>query len=433
MSTSPESLNNNTPREPVKYRTSCDRCQNIKLRCSQDKPACRRCASKGLRCVYSPLRRIGRPRKVDQITPLVTSLDGNTPAPPETMISTPGSSSLSDSQPGHSDGPGTDFTSIGSGTTAATTPQNDLRSWDSGISEGLMIDLRPQTSHPHHPHSQAQSTGDEGTRRPGLDTCAPLQASSTGAFDARPPGTCSGSTFQSFAADSIIQDAPGLIADCYTAILARTAKLERSLVTAPRAPPIDLVLEAERDLRLLKQRLFSCGGHSHNGRDCLASDRPVLLSLSLLAERVVTMLEETFRFAAATATATSAAIQDSSGNPLPTAMARRLERSFRGLLDQPCVFPIPAGNLDIRIGNYVVDGPVKARSVKGILQMRIRKLLGALDGIRRTPRRNTRRDSLGGPLDWGGSSAVLDDAAGLLVQDLIRRMEALQGGMALMG
>ncbi|KAL6713774.1 hypothetical protein ACLMJK_008266 [Lecanora helva] len=46
-----------------KLRTSCDGCQTAKLGCSQEKPTCRRCLRHGIQCVYSPFRRIGRPRK----------------------------------------------------------------------------------------------------------------------------------------------------------------------------------------------------------------------------------------------------------------------------------------------------------------------------------------------------------------------------------
>lgn len=46
-----------------KLRTSCDGCQEAKLGCSQEKPTCRRCLRHGTTCVYSPFRRIGRPRK----------------------------------------------------------------------------------------------------------------------------------------------------------------------------------------------------------------------------------------------------------------------------------------------------------------------------------------------------------------------------------
>ncbi|KAI0910984.1 hypothetical protein F4823DRAFT_561340 [Ustulina deusta] len=56
-------------------------------------------------------------------------------------------------------------------------------------------------------------------------------------------------------------------------------------------PPIDLVLEAERDVNAIHHRLDAC----------LASERPVLLGLALLAERVVDMLEDMFRMAAQSA------------------------------------------------------------------------------------------------------------------------------------
>ncbi|KAF6807784.1 hypothetical protein CSOJ01_07986 [Colletotrichum sojae] len=46
-----------------RLRNSCDRCQDTKLKCSQTKPACRRCVRIGMPCVYSPIRRLGRPRK----------------------------------------------------------------------------------------------------------------------------------------------------------------------------------------------------------------------------------------------------------------------------------------------------------------------------------------------------------------------------------
>ncbi|KAG9186922.1 hypothetical protein G6011_10030 [Alternaria panax] len=50
-----------TPK-PTKYRLACDSCQHSKIRCDQERPKCRRCAKKGIECVYSPARRAGRPR-----------------------------------------------------------------------------------------------------------------------------------------------------------------------------------------------------------------------------------------------------------------------------------------------------------------------------------------------------------------------------------
>ncbi|KAJ5534871.1 hypothetical protein N7527_001125 [Penicillium freii] len=48
-----------------RLRKSCDACQSLKIKCSQNKPECDRCVKHGLHCVYSPLRRMGRPRKRD--------------------------------------------------------------------------------------------------------------------------------------------------------------------------------------------------------------------------------------------------------------------------------------------------------------------------------------------------------------------------------
>ncbi|ATY67212.1 C6 zinc finger domain [Cordyceps militaris] len=46
-----------------KLRTSCDKCQLSKVRCSRGKPSCWRCSQSGIECVYSPLRKTGRPPK----------------------------------------------------------------------------------------------------------------------------------------------------------------------------------------------------------------------------------------------------------------------------------------------------------------------------------------------------------------------------------
>ncbi|KAI1389348.1 uncharacterized protein F4822DRAFT_198186 [Hypoxylon trugodes] len=376
----PEELEspNHGPKESVKYRTSCDRCQNIKLRCSQEKPACKRCAKKGLRCIYSPLRRMGRPRKAGQAAPIIAGLDENS-VTSETSASITQSSNLSDSR-----------------------------------QERAHTNLSDTLSQPTDYVSPAD--GRSGQQRHVLEPWS----SETNLRNTH-----------KFVSESITGGVSNST-DCYTAIITRTAKLEQSLIDAPRPPPIDLVLEAERDLRTLMQCVSTCNGHEYNGRQCLVSDRPVLLSLSLLTERIVTMLEETFRFAAATANTENGSIQDPCRDLVSTVATRRIERAFRGLLDQPCVFPIPAGNLDLRVGNYVVDKPVKARAIKGILQVRMRKLLRTLEDMKTIPRAEDRRDSLIGPLNWGNSASVIEDAAQRIVQDLIRRMEALEGGMALM-
>lgn len=50
------------PAQPVRVRSTCDVCLDAKVRCSRDRPACRRCQHHGRDCVYSNKRRLGRPR-----------------------------------------------------------------------------------------------------------------------------------------------------------------------------------------------------------------------------------------------------------------------------------------------------------------------------------------------------------------------------------
>jgi Fungal Zn(2)-Cys(6) binuclear cluster domain len=52
-----------------RLRSSCDFCTEAKLKCSQDRPTCRRCLKRGRRdCTYSQVRRPGRPPKLSAIT-----------------------------------------------------------------------------------------------------------------------------------------------------------------------------------------------------------------------------------------------------------------------------------------------------------------------------------------------------------------------------
>ncbi|KAF4423299.1 Lactose regulatory protein LAC9 [Colletotrichum fructicola Nara gc5] len=46
----------------VKHR-ACDECRSRKLACTKEPDGCSRCKREGLRCVYSPQKQMGRPRK----------------------------------------------------------------------------------------------------------------------------------------------------------------------------------------------------------------------------------------------------------------------------------------------------------------------------------------------------------------------------------
>ncbi|KAJ6134723.1 hypothetical protein N7523_001045 [Penicillium sp. IBT 18751x] len=47
----------------VKVRSTCNSCQQAKIRCSHEKPSCRRCQKHKISCIYSISRRLGRPAK----------------------------------------------------------------------------------------------------------------------------------------------------------------------------------------------------------------------------------------------------------------------------------------------------------------------------------------------------------------------------------
>jgi hypothetical protein len=64
----PDTTNNNTttaaarPTKPWKLRQTCDLCGEAKVKCDKGNPRCGRCDRLSYECVYSPARRIGRPR-----------------------------------------------------------------------------------------------------------------------------------------------------------------------------------------------------------------------------------------------------------------------------------------------------------------------------------------------------------------------------------
>jgi hypothetical protein len=237
----------------------------------------------------------------------------------------------------------------------------------------------------------------------------------------------------------------------YIAVLTALARLEQSVAAGPPTPSVELVLRTERDFRVLKHRIFTCRDYATYDEEptFLSVKPPALLTLSLLAERVVSMLEGKFR---ATVSTMSARLMDpdvptqeheltqtpsflTSSNEQAAATGRRLGRSFRGFLDQPCVFPVPGGKAEIRFGVHKLGMPATARAIKAVLQVRLRKMLAALLDMQGELERQdqTQVDVAHGLLDWGDSDALLRGTASNLVQNLIRRLEGLQGAMVLMG
>ncbi|RAL15823.1 Zn(II)2Cys6 transcription factor domain-containing protein, partial [Aspergillus homomorphus CBS 101889] len=61
----------------VKVRTTCNACQQAKIRCSHEKPSCLRCQKHNYSCIYSISRRLGRPAKKKDTTTNDNSLHSN--------------------------------------------------------------------------------------------------------------------------------------------------------------------------------------------------------------------------------------------------------------------------------------------------------------------------------------------------------------------
>jgi hypothetical protein len=81
------------PIKPRKFRSSCDACSASKVKCDQGQPQCLRCINLGLRCNYSPSRRMGKPpassRKLTNASQLSTSSKASNTSSSDTEQSNP--------------------------------------------------------------------------------------------------------------------------------------------------------------------------------------------------------------------------------------------------------------------------------------------------------------------------------------------------------
>ncbi|KAH9899114.1 hypothetical protein F4778DRAFT_186496 [Xylariomycetidae sp. FL2044] len=413
--------------ETRRYRASCDRCQAIKVRCSQDKPTCRRCQSKGIQCVYSPFRRIGRPKKhstcvSESLESPITgnpvnsapqaeerrSVTGDVAGQPAPTSRNAGDSSTATWIP-HMIDPVLNESSnaaIRRVTRAQDIPShNHAPTSDNGNYSSLPPDLGP-------PHHRLTVTNDDDN----------TEFSSRGLIPRHHP-----TSFQdpsTVASSSTRLGAACGQVDCYVAVLTRAAELEKSLLVDPRTagslPRLQVVFEAARDVQALKRRLFSCCG-SHEApptdprcqRDptsapepCLLDPRrPVALSLILLFERVVGLLEQ------------EASVVPPLDDASPTARPPgHSAPNMPGRLE-----------LELRIGDYAVaDERAKERLVGRLIQLQVRRLAAALHDTRLML-----QGRLGG-LKFGSTNSdlALVHATCIMMEGLTSRVESLQRRVA---
>ncbi|GAW15686.1 hypothetical protein ANO14919_051050 [Xylariales sp. No.14919] len=442
--------------EFVKLRQSCDQCQNIKVRCSRDKP-CKRCTRRRLECVYSPVRRIGRPRK--QLNDYTVSSGDDDHDDGENHTDESRNRAAALLSPSNSINQGTSTVAASHHDTRIRHANSRIPDVRTGASTCPSLATQCQSGE----HLTLTPDSNDALFRSVVDTwvlsdhqisasshiASRTQTTTTNAGPSSHRGAISATVASSYCPENQDQS------DCYEAVLTQTVRLEQALARTASPTPIDLVLETEHDFNTLYHRLFTCTGHiiptSPAAGDsqspfppqmpkysvtCLASERPVLLGLSLLAERVVGMLEDMFRLAARAAqTADKASDFVWAGTPeTPSLSARRIHRSLRNMMARPCASVDVESYRSLRVDDFDVQGQAKSDAMGRILKLRAQRVFEALDGARRAEPRTKqgREQSPGGPLDWGGSGTVFEEITRTLLDDLIRRMESLLGALVLL-
>ncbi|KAI3337521.1 hypothetical protein HD806DRAFT_476914 [Xylariaceae sp. AK1471] len=447
-----------TPSKSLKFRLSCDRCQSDKVRCSRDKPSCKRCERRQLGCVYSPLRHVGRPRRIvagisheeqnaedadDDSDSVVRTISGLSPDDSLNHSASTAATSL--------DGScvyALDPSVAGRGTMRSehTLPRNQTHVVAPSPSQQLGLIS-------HDSDQLLRSAVDVWVHKHQLPVNTP--SNSRHYSTPRDLGASPGDVNYPVTPQSRLTRNSQDELSCYTTILRQNAKLEEELEGMSTALPIDLVFEAEGDFSSLQHRIFECSGHQQTrpltaisatqpnqttrASPCLMSDQPIVLGLALLAERVVGMLEGLVRLAAQSAQSTDRAndvLWSTGATQEPDLSARRLQRSFRTNWVKGCVSLETEADRNLCLGTFGVQGQAKSAAMKRILKLRVRRMLGALEILQSRGRTrlegNDKRDQFSAsPLDWGGSGAVLGNLTDALLSDLRRRMESVQGALVL--
>ncbi|KAI0465627.1 hypothetical protein F4859DRAFT_500270 [Xylaria cf. heliscus] len=256
---------------------------------------------------------------------------------------------------------------------------------------------------------------------------------------------------------------------CYTSIIQRLMQLEHSLADNASQFQLDFVMTAVQNANELKERLFDChircgaSGASaeasrsgEEGGSCLDSLRPSLLLLAVFIDRVLALLEGVFRLAASTAYELDRSLRTAwymkpcpPSNTAPrygqetsyqqTRAAKRFERSVRSTFDRNIKCPVPEAQCRLRIGNFELDDEAKARAMKQILRLRISALDRTIADVvtylgngstKILTGRGSNHDS---NMLHTSRDTTTQVATSVLVSDMRRRIDLLQGRLELAG
>lgn len=410
-----------------RLRRSCDACQNLKVKCSQDTPSCRRCSKNRLDCVYSPLQRMGRPKKpsaapsagssitsspsrITSVTPRSQYQSHDRQRRRHATTTTPSPACLMQPQI-------TGYAQAGMVKTSRAKayfgPETGDIASDGMYNGDMVLGAEDDTLRGPYPAAILEERPEiTSSANDGFFTLSAGLNVPSASVHKRPRSLTSplttlvslesqlGTHHSSSSSDG---DQLRSRADhCYLAILQRLTKLEATLDAGAQPPRLDVILSAERDTRQLKDRIFSCQGHGRRelnmvGSQTAANERSPqsckdahcssLLVLSVLADRVMSLFEDLFHRAAvsshsmdqATRVTTAAWLYGSQPDFASQADERQYERSSRSSFSRNIHCPVPEANCELTIGNYEVDDEIKSRVMKLILKKRV----GALERMLR--------------------------------------------------
>ncbi|KXX83196.1 Sterigmatocystin biosynthesis regulatory protein [Madurella mycetomatis] len=471
---------------PFRLRNSCDNCQDMKLKCTQSKPACSRCIRIGLPCVYSPIRRLGRPRKnSDQPNSqqqrqkqqrqqqqqqqqqkqkekqqLSLSLDVSTPASNGVGNGEANSSANSGGNGWAGDEPiaqsmhshtSPDFhelipfpadalqsailgiieedsrTIIAPGpvqasaidptlsATAFETAIEDLSSSDptshdkffaTSIADITFEDMRQWTQSPEstrytaaleHLTTQSSGMASRPTSSVTDKTESSTASSTSDPLAQREPSIHPHRQSLFVATSSASSSASSCSSGCYRCLSQQLAGLNhcRNSETTPNA---EMVLQLERNMQSLSQRLLHCS-------TCLG-DGSSLLLLSIIVDQVVRLLENFIG-------KVEPRINPSDHLPQCGIGIRSMDS-----LSHPV--QLPAHTMELRIGDYeILDEDFKLTFLRRLLRHRLRLLVGMLMELQQTAH--------------GQGSDSQCNTTYQTVREVVDRVERLRGKMALNG
>nr|QTE75985.1 ZopL7 [Diffractella curvata] len=447
-----------------KLRSTCDACQDAKVRCSHDNPRCRRCQAHKIKCVYSLSRRMGRPRRLQtngnepkqqknkssnvlngssgsmelEVTPPLIAISEAEPAQPTSFqdalatLSWDKSASITAIDPfdtNFSSPECVDFSSSSDGSRVRSDSSFSFPSlslWDhTALSEERVINaFSPQAllytnSHAIFPgdlsvNHSTNTTSSQGIMDITLDFQSPRNEPQR---QQQEPFKMSELMDETDANKSTSPpEAKNRTCDCYASVLGELSNLDQTKVDNQDSS-IDIVLRVEKGVQKHAANILSC-------ELCAGNRSGLLLLLVMVIDHVVRVLGN-ISSGAKTIPPQRKSSSDRNGNnskddnsndiPLSPRMAMKTSsESRRG--ESPGGLTT-AWNCKLLVGEQEIVGPDKVEFMKLLVQGRLSRLCSTL--------RRLKRDMQDNPQDSNSK------AGNIMVIEIHRRLQSVIGRLEL--